>query len=194
MARELSTSALITGEFPVVRPGSNCSFFSLPLRWRANEELPECTTKPEKGWLDDDKRKASLCSQSSSPKIIIILLLLAPAALCFFTVSLRWLGTGKRERLAPPSKPQPGEKVLNPPSTWIVSSSPLWGSSELLKDKVQTKSAVSPPDAKLLNADHEPALSVCLSVSYRLSICNKCHSIITFLRICTDRQQPWIHH
>lgn len=119
------------------------------------------------------------------PKIIIILLLLlAPAALCFFYSLAE--ATGKRARLAPPSKPQPGEKVLNPPSTWIVSSSPLWGSSELL----QAKSAVSPPDAKLLNADHEPALSVCLSVSYRLSICNKCHRIITFLRICTDRQQP----
>lgn len=117
------------------------------------------------------------------PKIIIILLLLAPAALFFYSLAEV---TGKRERLAPPSKPQPGEKVLNPPSTWIVSSSPLWGSSELL----QAKTAISPPDAKLLNADHEPALSVCLSVSYRLSICNKCHRIITFLRICTDRQQP----
>lgn len=131
-----------------------------------------------------------------------------PIGSCCSTFSpQRLLRTGTRERLAPPwnaSKSQVGETThsdaLKPaPDSWCpphLCEDPLnlpgrrWGG---------VSPSVTPPtpDAILLNADHEPALSLslCNCLSHRLSICTKCHSVIHSFRHCTDHQQPsWLHH
>lgn len=132
-------------------------------------------------------------SSSSSSRLLLLL----------FTRSPRLLRTGTRERLAPPrnaSKSQAGERVhsglLKQAGQQPVSSSPLparihWtfqgggGFGKILRD---------PSDSWCHTTECWPwtcpvCLPVCLTVIllcvcllHRLSICTKCHSVITFLQ------------
>lgn len=139
---------------------------------------------------------------SSPPAIIIILLCLsAPAALPFFTRPSEAAQNWNEGASCPSSETPPNHRLVlrctavhrGPPTATAgvlltsVCEDPLNLPGRRRGDTPLT------PDAILLNADHEPALSVCLSVQqsvsyvsvcllHWLSICTKCHSIITFLQ------------
>ncbi|CAK6971860.1 Hypothetical predicted protein [Scomber scombrus] len=124
----------------------------------------------------------------------------------------RLLITGTRERLAPPRYASENHRSARRRTAVCVESPPTPTAGVLLtsvcedpltlQKREEVGVAKSPvttptPDAILLNADHEPALSVCLSVSTCLSVryisCQSAPSAIALLhsfRLCTDHQQP----